>query len=121
MEKIILQGEYTDFNTYSTAERTNRHKAAEIKKDETERVWAECLYQKAQEVTQYPVRVHFNWYCRNMKIDPDNIAAAKKFILDGLQTAGVMENDGWKQIRGFTDDFHIDKENPRVEVTFTVL
>lgn len=121
MQKIILQGSYTDFNTYSDAERANKHKAAKIKEDESERVWLECLSQKVQPITEYPVHIHFDWYCANKKIDPDNIAAAKKFILDGLQYAKIMENDGWKQIKGFSDDFHIDKQNPRVELTFTVV
>ncbi len=34
-----------------------------------------------------------------MKRDPSNIAAAAaKFIEDGLIKAGVIENDGWKQV-----------------------
>lgn len=37
----------------------------------------------------------------NMKRDPSNIAAAAaKFIEDGLIKAGVIENDGWKQVLG---------------------
>lgn len=56
------------------------------------------------------------WYEPNMKRDTDNIAAGKKFLLDGLQTAGKIENDGWKQIAGFSDTFAVDKRNPRVEV-----
>jgi len=34
------------------------------------------------------------------------------------QAAGVMDNDGWKQIAGFTDLFDVDKDHPRVEVYF---
>jgi Holliday junction resolvase RusA-like endonuclease len=56
------------------------------------------------------------WYEPNRQRDLDNIAAGKKFILDGLQAAGKIENDGWKQIAGFSDTFAMDKRNPRVEV-----
>lgn len=56
------------------------------------------------------------WYEPNRRRDLDNIAAGKKFILDGLQAIGKIENDGWKQIAGFTDTFEVDKQDPRVEV-----
>jgi hypothetical protein len=49
-------------------------------------------------------------------MDPDNIAAGKKFLLDGLQAAGVISGDGWKQIASLEDRFVVDKENPGVEV-----
>ena len=48
--------------------------------------------------------------------DKDNIAFAKKFIQDSLVHAGVLQNDGWKHIEHFTDDFAVDPKNPRVEV-----
>lgn len=61
-------------------------------------------------------RIIFRWYCKNQKKDPDNISFAKKFILDGMVKAGVLENDGWKQVAGFQDEFYLDKQHPRVEV-----
>jgi Holliday junction resolvase RusA-like endonuclease len=56
------------------------------------------------------------WFEPDRRRDLDNIAAGKKFILDGLQAIGKIENDGWKQIAGFTDTFEVDKQDPRVEV-----
>lgn len=56
------------------------------------------------------------WFEPNKKRDLDNIAVGKKFILDGFQRAGLIKNDGWKQIAGFTDSFDVDPKNPRVEV-----
>lgn len=116
---IIFKGEWTDFNTYSTAERTHRQKAAEIKEHETLRAMLDCKDQKIEpiEESQYPLQLHFAWYVPYKKKDPDNIAAAKKFILDGMQKARVIKNDGWNQIDAFSDSFHIDKEMPRVEVS----
>ena len=61
----------------------------------------------------------FAWYCKNKKVDPDNISFAKKFILDGFQDAKLIENDGFKQICCFQDIFHVDKDNPRVEISLT--
>ena len=50
---------------------------------------------------------HFFWRLKNDKVDPDNIAFAKKFILDGMVEGRVLEGDSWKFIRGFADDFEV--------------
>ena len=39
-----------------------------------------------------------------------------KVILDGMVEAGVIKNDGWKEVLGFRDSFYVDKDNPRIEV-----
>ena len=61
--------------------------------------------------------IEFTWIEKGKRRDPDNIAMAKKFILDGMVHAGVLENDGWGQIAGWSDEFKIDKARPGVEVT----
>lgn len=58
----------------------------------------------------------FRWYEKDRRRDKDNVAMAKKFILDSLQEMDIIRNDGWKEIIGFVDEFFIDKENPRIEV-----
>lgn len=60
--------------------------------------------------------VTITWYCKNKRKDKDNIMAGQKFIFDGLQKAGVLSNDGWKQIGDVTHRFEVDKRNPRVEI-----
>ena len=65
----------------------------------------------------FPVRVEITWYEKDRRRDPDNIGSAKKYILDSLVEAGVFPDDGWKYIKGFTDNFEIDKYRPRIEVT----
>lgn len=63
-----------------------------------------------------PIRLIFSWYEQNKRRDKDNIAFAKKFILDAMVNAGVIPNDGWGYVDGFEDKFYIDKDNPRIEV-----
>lgn len=58
----------------------------------------------------------FHWYKPDGRKDHDNIAHAKKYILDGLQDAGTIKKDGAKQVWDFSDSFFIDRNNPRVEV-----
>jgi hypothetical protein len=112
--KITLQGELTDLNTYINAERRNRFIGAKIKKENTEDVMWQTKGKKC--VDKYPVRIHIDWYTPTIRKDPDNTAFAKKFILDGLVENGILEGDTRKHIKGFSDDFHLDKENPRIEL-----
>lgn len=65
------------------------------------------------------VAVAFHWVEPNRKRDKDNIAMAKKFILDALVETGVLPNDGWANVEGFSDTFAIDKQRPGVWVTLT--
>lgn len=67
---------------------------------------------------QKPIEITYKFYELNRKRDLDNISAfAHKVIQDALVKAGTIENDGWKHIRGFSDEFYVDSENPRIEIT----
>ena len=44
-----------------------------------------------------------------MKRDKDNVAFAKKYILDALQKSGILPNDNNKYIAGFIDTFVYEK------------
>ena len=113
MITITIPFALTDLNTYINKERCNRYAAAKIKKDDTESCRLSCIG-KAKIIN--PVKVTFIWVCKDERKDPDNIAFAKKFILDGMVTAGIIKDDGWKEIKGFEDKFEVDKDNPRVVV-----
>jgi len=116
-EVLVIKGELCDLNTYIRKERGSRYSAADVKKDETERVWAECKMQKIPPQKKGCFIV-FSWFLPNKRKDKDNIAFAKKFILDGLVTARVLDEDRWEYISGFLDVFEVDESNPRVEVHF---
>ena len=107
-QSLILDYHPTDLNTYINAERSNRFMAAKIKKRETEAVYW-LAKQQLKPVTS-KVKLSFYWYVENIKKDPDNIAFAKKFILDGLKEAGIIKNDGFKQIEGFSDSFIVNHD-----------
>ena len=107
---LILDYHPTDLNTYINQERTHRQIAAKTKKAETGAVEWECKRQKLTPLTN-PVRIDFFWYVKNKKKDPDNIAFAKKFILDGLVDAGIITNDGFKNVKGFSDYFVLGEKD----------
>ena len=50
--------------------------------------------------------------------DKDNVSAyARKVVQDSLVLAGVLDNDGWKNVHNSSDEFDVDKDMPRIEVT----
>ncbi len=116
MTVLIIKGELCDLNKFLKAMSNNRFGGGKIKKEETERVYWACKEQKLKPVKAYPVEIYFHWFSKNLRKDIDNVAFSKKFILDGLVMAKVLENDGRRHIMGFEDSFFIDKDNPRVEV-----
>lgn len=68
-----------------------------------------------------PVAIHFTWVEPNAKRDPDNFRSGSKFILDALVSAEVLPGDGQQHILKLSDDWFIDKLNPRVDVLITQL
>lgn len=115
--KLIIPGELTDLNTYIRAERGNKYAGAGIKHRETDLVALHAISQGLPKLDEHcKVILKFHWYCKNTRKDPDNIVYAKKFILDGLVTAGVLPGDSWKHIVQFTDYWDVDNNNPRIEV-----
>lgn len=47
------------------------------------------------------------WTCKNARRDKDNISAGVKIVLDSLVDAGVIVNDGWKQIGKILHDWKV--------------
>ena len=55
--------------------------------------------------------VRFEWHEKTKKRDYDNIAFAKKFILDALVKNGVLVDDSRKYVKGGYDTIIDDKED----------
>ena len=114
--KIIIPGTLPGLNEYMNAERGNRYQAAKMKRQSEDKI-VMCIWEQAPGVKfTGPVHITYTWYEANQRRDKDNIAFAKKFIQDALVKAGVLGNDGWQEIVSFSDEFRVDKDNPRVEV-----
>lgn len=116
MVKFIISGRLDGLNEYTNANRKNRYVGASMKKKNQNHVCNCILAQIPEEKFTDAVVLHFSWYEPNRKRDLDNIAFAKKFILDALTTCGTIAADSWQGVQGFTDRFYIDKEHPRIEV-----
>ena len=118
MNKFVIPHELMDLNKFINLQRSNRYAGAKAKKDQTNlcTMYIKRAMANGLKVEQYPITVKFKWVMPNRRKDKDNIAFAKKFLLDSMQEAGLIVNDGWKEIDGFEDEFEVDKENARVEI-----
>lgn len=117
VRKIVVTGRLQSLNEYIDAERSNRFRAAKMKRDAQQKVMIcirKCL---GMWTASEPVVMHYTWVEPNRRRDLDNICAfARKVIQDALVASGVLSGDGWAQIAGFDDRFLIDARCPRVEV-----
>jgi len=110
--RIEVKGELPDLNSYINAERGNRYGGAKIKKEATNIVaWQVMNMPKITE----PKHFHFHWYVKNKRKDPDNVAFACKFVLDGLQAAGVLPKDSMAWVLSLHHTYSVGE--PRVVLT----
>ena len=86
----------------------NRHKQG----IEDDILW---FLKKVKTKISRPVRIKFIWYEQTYKRDKDNVAFAKKYILDALQKSEILPNDNNQYIDGFQDDF-VYKQGDKVVV-----
>lgn len=110
--KITIPGEMPGMNEIIEAAKSHYHAYNKMKRENTDLVtWT------AQKVPEKKrVFLKITWVAKNKRRDPDNIAAAVKFIWDGLVEAGVIKNDGWSENGGWSNEFEVDSKNPRIEV-----
>lgn len=123
--KFTINGRLPDLNDYLQAERVSRRtpngklftRGAEMKKK-----WQKYIIVfirkdlKGVKITK-PVIIHYHYYEPNARRDYGNIhAVAQKFVEDALQITKVLVNDNQKYVKGFTADFDIDVDEPRIEV-----
>lgn len=90
-------------NEIINANRRSKYDGARQKKETQSVVCMAIRASNARPVEKYPVFIDITWYEPNRKRDPDNIAGAKKYILDAMQEAGIIRNDGWSEVAGYAD------------------
>lgn len=112
MIKIIVPGELPAMNEIIKAAKSSPYVYSRLKKDNTNTI----AWLSKNKPNMRRIWLNITYVCANRKKDPDNIAVAKKFILDGLVAAGVIPNDGWNEIAGWKEDFEVDKKDPRIEI-----
>ena len=112
-QKFTVYGEMPSMNKIVAASKSHWGGYSKLKGEFTE-----LVVNSSQGLDRMEsVAVQCDWYAKDRRTDPDNIAAGVKFILDGLVASNVLDNDGWGQISGIIHTFNVDKDSPRVEIT----
>lgn len=118
--KFVFDGRLPNLNDYIKAERTNRYRGAQIKADAHKAVYAQLKNQNKGLRITCPVYIRFCWIEANRRRDPDNVSSyGRKVILDALVDLGVLVDDSQKYIKGFTDEFYVYRDHPRIEFEIT--
>lgn len=118
MITFVIKGRLPGTNEYTAANRTNKFVGARMKM-EAQQLCLLYMVGTARKKRPYfdECTVNVKWYEKTARRDIDNIRFGIKFILDTLQQLKVIPNDNQKVIKSITDEFFVDKENPRIEVT----
>ncbi len=117
---LTISGTLPNLNDYIAAERSNRYKAAAMKAEAEQLVRWFIISQLRGVQFDSPVKMHYTWVEKNRRRDQDNVSSfGRKVIQDALVKAGVLKDDGWDEISGFSDTFAVDKYEPRIVVVIT--
>ena len=112
--RFIIAGRLASMNQFITANRTNVHVGNKLKQDSQANVMHYIPKWKQYDV---PVVMEYRFYEPDQRRDLDNVSSfGIKVIQDALVKKGVLANDGWNHIKGFSVQFFVDKKNPRIEV-----
>jgi Holliday junction resolvase RusA-like endonuclease len=114
MQQLIIKGRLPGLNEIIAMSKKGKRgyqPYQTAKKEITEMILWEC---KAQMIMPCAIRstvnVKIEWHCKNKRRDKDNVMVGQKFILDALQHAGIIRNDGWKEIGKIEHTFLIKPE-----------
>ena len=104
----VIPMKLPSLNDYVRECRANRYKANGYKQAiEDEIAW------HIRDLPRFesPVRIGFHWVEGSKRRDLDNIAFAKKFILDALVKCGKLKDDNRKCVAAFEDTFSYSDES----------
>lgn len=110
---FVVSSTLPALNEYINKERGSKMGAAQIKKKVTTNIRWEILSQKVKRVDDL-IDLKLFWIQPNNKKDPDNVFFGIKFILDAMVAAGVIEQDGRKNIRNIFN--HIETQKGKTQV-----
>lgn len=104
----VLNGVHYDYRTRRIVNPTKKHN--------DELIIKQLRFLLKDKIT-VPIAIHYRIFAKDKRRDRMNIASAfDKSFEDALQKIGLIANDNWASVYNATFEFHIDKDNPRVEV-----
>lgn len=105
-------------NEFIGEQRRNRYAGALLKREQQEIVMLAIKHQLRGVHINEPVYIEYKWFEKDRRRDLDNISGfGHKVIQDALVACKVLQNDGWTYICGYSDNFYVDHDKPRIEIS----
>lgn len=115
--RIMIPGRFASLNEFIEANRTHKQKGNKMKQQDQHDISMYIMQQLHRVRIEKPIRIRYRFYEPNKKRDLDNISGYfHKVFQDSLVNCGVIVNDNWHYIVGFSDEFFVDSKYPRIEV-----
>ena len=108
---FIIRAKLPSLNEYTAACRANKYEGAKFKRGIEDLIGWSIKASRTVKKPERAVILRIEWHERTKKRDADNIASAKKFILDALVKQGILENDSRRYVKGFVDLIVDDAED----------
>ena len=116
LTRIVIPGRFSGLNEFIDANRRQKghwNAGNTMKQKDQKRI---CEYLPSVKFKK-KIFIEYVFYERNARRDKDNVSGYfHKIFQDAMVQAGMIENDGWKQIDGWSDYFYVDGRDPRSEV-----
>ena len=115
-QRFFIHGPLPGLNELIRAKGNTRYQAYnKLKREWMKTIQWELVAGKILPVSKAFFR--FTWHESSRRRDLDNITAGgRKLILDALVLSGILSDDGWDEVSGWSDEFRVSKELPGVEV-----
>jgi Holliday junction resolvase RusA-like endonuclease len=115
--KLVIKNTLPGLNEYISALNINKFRGAKLKKDTEQYISTFIRSQLKGVKIRVPVHITYKHYEPTRKRDKSNVASfCAKTAEDALVKCGVLRDDGWACVEGFSHEFYIDKQNPRIVI-----
>lgn len=107
MQKFEVPEKFITINEFvaKSRNRNGRYDPSTVYKGRVEAKVAFYIKRWKVKPINKPFKMRCIWYEETAKRDPDNVAFAKKFLLDGMMKAKILKNDNSRLVKGFIDEF----------------
>ena len=114
--QIIIPGKFGSLNTYISKSKTRKgiwNEGNSMKQKDQRRI---LLYLPSVKIRR-PIWIEYTYFEPNRKRDHDNVSGYfHKIFQDALVEKGIIPDDGWRWIRGYSDRFYVDSKYPHIVV-----
>lgn len=118
--KVVIEGKFPSMNEFIDANRRSKgkwNKGNQMKQQSQDEISWQLLQQHRKLHIDKPVKLFYTFYEPNKKRDLDNISGYfHKVFQDAMVHCGIIHNDSWHYIVGFSDTFLVDNKKPRIEI-----